>query len=125
MGNFRILERFIAILTEHCAGNFPLWLAPEQVIILPISEKFIEYSENILKSFNNSDIRASIDIRNEKIGKKIRDAEVKKIPLMIIIGEKEIQNDTLSVRVHREGDKGTLSLQEFHNFFNKKLNHIN
>jgi len=122
---FGSMERFIAILTEHCAGNFPLWLAPEQVIILPISEKFIEYSENILKSFNISDIRASIDIRNEKIGKKIRDAEVQKIPLMIIIGEKEIQNDTLSVRVHREGDKGTLSLQEFHDFFNKTLNHIN
>jgi threonyl-tRNA synthetase len=122
---FGSMERFIAILTEHCAGNFPLWLAPEQVIILPISEKFIEYSENILKSFNNSDIRASIDSRNEKIGKKIRDAEVKKIPLMIIIGEKEIQNDTLSLRVHREGDKGTLSLQEFHNLFISKLNHIN
>jgi len=88
---FGSMERFIAVLIEHCGGNFPLWLTPEQVAILPISEKFNENAKNISELLNNYDIRSFVDDRNEKDGRKIRDAEVKKIPLMILLGEKEIE----------------------------------
>jgi len=110
---FGSLERFIAVLIEHCAGKFPLWLAPEQFIILPVSEKYEEYAKKLLESLNNSDIRGLIDLRDEKVGRKIRDAELKKIPYMIIIGEKEVETDTLSVRKHGEGDLGTMSKLAF------------
>jgi threonyl-tRNA synthetase len=112
---FGSLERFIALLIEHCAGNFPLWLTPEQFIVLPISEKYEEYAKKLLESLNNSDIRGLIDMRDEKIGRKIRDAEMKKIPYMLIIGEKEMSEGMVSVRKHGEGDLGSMSIQEFEN----------
>jgi threonyl-tRNA synthetase len=112
---FGSLERFIALLIEHCAGNFPLWLTPEQFIVLPISEKYEEYAKKLLESLNNSDIRGLIDMRDEKIGRKIRDAEIKKIPYMLIIGEKEMSDGMVSVRKHGEGDLGSMSMQEFEN----------
>ncbi len=110
---FGSLERFVAVLIEHCAGNFPLWLSPDQYIILPISEKYADYAKTISDSLNNYDIRGLIDNRDEKIGKKIRDAEVKKIPFMLIVGEKEQEEGQVSVRKHGEGDLGSLSLDEF------------
>jgi threonyl-tRNA synthetase len=118
---FGSLERFIAILIEHCAGNFPLWLSPEQFIILPISEKYHDYAQNILKFQNNVDIRGLIDERNEKIGRKIRDAEMQKIPYMLIIGEKEADSQVVSVRKHGHGDVGSFSLDQFLNYFNTEL----
>lgn len=112
---FGSMERFIAILIEHTAGNFPMWLAPTQFIILPISDKYLEYSKKVLNSLENSDICGLIDERAEKTGKKIRDAEIAKIPYMLIIGEKEQENNTVSVRKHGEGDLGTFNLEEFKN----------
>ncbi|MFM6953528.1 MAG: threonine--tRNA ligase [Sphingobacteriaceae bacterium] len=112
---FGSLERFVAVLIEHCAGNFPLWLTPEQFIVLPISEKYEEYAKKVLESLNNSDIRGLIDMRDEKIGRKIRDAEIKKIPYMLIIGEKEMSEGQVSVRKHGEGDLGSMTMQEFEN----------
>lgn len=110
---FGSLERFVAVLIEHCAGNFPLWLSPDQYIILPISEKYADYAKSISDSLNNYDIRGLIDNRDEKIGKKIRDAEIKKIPFMLIVGEKEQEEQRVSVRKHGHGDLGSLSLMEF------------
>ncbi len=118
---FGSLERFIAILIEHCAGNFPLWLSPDQITILPISEKYNEYSQKVLKYLNNHDIRGFVDERNEKIGKKIRDSEVRKIPYMLIIGEQEADSQQVSVRKHKEGDLGVMSLDDFVDFFNNIL----
>jgi threonyl-tRNA synthetase len=110
---FGSMERFIAILLEHTGGNFPLWLASEQVIILPLGDKYQKYAEKVLTLLENSDIRALIDDRSEKTGKKIRDAEVKKIPYMLIIGEKEEKDGTVSVRKHRIGDLGVQEIDEF------------
>ena len=110
---FGSLERFMAILIEQCAGEFPLWLAPDQAIILPVTEKVNNYAEKLCKYLNNSEIRTSIDDRNEKIGKKIREAELKKIPYMLIVGEKEEADDSVAVRKHKEGDLGTLSVEAF------------
>jgi len=110
---FGSMERFVAVLIEHCAGKFPLWLSPEQVIILPISEKYQNYAEKVLQYLNNSDIRALIDDRSEKTGKKIRDAELRKIPYMLVVGEKEEAEDQVSVRKQGEGDLGVLSLSGF------------
>ncbi len=110
---FGSMERFIAVLLEHTGGNFPLWLTPEQVIILPISEKYEKYTKKVLTLLENSDIRALVDARNEKTGRKIRDAEVSKIPFMVIVGEKEEKDGTVSVRKHGEGDLGTFSIKDF------------
>ncbi|MCS6821843.1 MAG: threonine--tRNA ligase [Microscillaceae bacterium] len=110
---FGSLERFIAVLTEHCAGNFPLWLAPEQVAVLPISEKYHEYAHQVVQTLQEQDIRGQIDERDEKVQRKIRDAEVKKIPYMLIIGEKEQTEGTVSVRRHGQGDLGSFTLSEF------------
>lgn len=110
---FGSIERFIAVLTEHCAGQFPLWLAPEQGIILPISDRFMDYAEKVLHELNKCDIRVSIDERGEKIGRKIRDAELKKVPYMLIIGEKEVGEGAVSVRKHGEGDVGSMSVEQF------------
>lgn len=110
---FGSLERFVAVLIEHCAGKFPLWLSPEQITILPISEKYKEYAEEIKAALEEQDIVGQIDNRDEKIGRKIRDAEVKKIPFMLIVGEKEQEESKISVRKHGEGDLGSLSLDEF------------
>ncbi|MFT7443080.1 MAG: threonyl-tRNA synthetase, partial [Maribacter sp.] len=118
---FGSMERFIAVLLEHTAGNFPLWLTPDQVILLPISEKYQKYSEKVLESLENSEIRALVDDRNEKTGRKIRDAEVSKIPYMLIVGEKEEEEGTVSVRKHGEGDLGTFTIEEFVSLVNKEL----
>ncbi|WP_456376021.1 threonine--tRNA ligase [Lutibacter sp.] len=119
---FGSMERFIAVLLEHTAGKFPLWLTPEQVIILPISEKYQKYAENVLHLLENSEIRALIDSRSEKTGRKIRDAELKKIPFMLIVGEQEEENGTVSVRKQGEGDMGVLAINEFISFINKEIN---
>ncbi len=110
---FGSLERFVAVLIEHCAGNFPLWLAPEQFAVLPISEKFNEYAQSVVDKLKEIDIRGFLDDRDEKIGRKIRDAEVKKVPFMLIVGEKEVADGKVSVRKHGEGDKGSMYLKEF------------
>jgi threonyl-tRNA synthetase len=110
---FGSLERFIAVLIEHCAGNFPLWLSPEQFIILPISEKYEDYAKKLSESLKDSDICGLIDFRDEKIGRKIRDAEVKKIPYMLIVGEKEAAEGLVSVRKHGQGDLGSMSIEDF------------
>ncbi|MFA7274730.1 MAG: threonine--tRNA ligase [Crocinitomicaceae bacterium] len=110
---FGSMERFVAVLLEHCAGDFPLWLATDQVAILPISENYNEYAQNVLELLKNYDIRGFVDDRNEKIGKKIRESEMNKIPFMLIVGEKESENQTVSVRQRMEGDKGSLSIDAF------------
>ncbi len=110
---FGSMERFVAVLLEHCAGNFPLWLMPDQVIILPVSEKYHGFAENLSAYLENSDIRALIDERSEKVGKKIRDAEVKKYPYMLVVGEKEVESNSVSVRRHGQGDLGTMSFEAF------------
>ncbi len=110
---FGSMERFVAILLEHTAGNFPIWLTPDVFIILPISEKYQEYGEKLSKFLENDDIRGLIDNRNEKTGKKIRDAEMKKIPYMLIVGEKEAENGTVSVRKHGGEDVGEMTMEAF------------
>lgn len=117
---FGSLERFVAVLIEHCAGNFPLWLSPEQVVVLPISERFNGYAEVVLDTLKNMDIRGFIDDRDEKIGRKIRDSEVKKIPYMLIVGEREAAENKVSVRRHGQGDKGSLALADFVNQFREE-----
>ena len=114
-------ERFIGFLIEHYAGKFPLWLAPEQVRILPISEKFNEGCKNILQSLENYDIRASVDERGEKVGKKIRDAEIAKVPIMLVIGEKELEEGNVSVRKQGEGDQGVMSIEEFAHYVSSEV----
>ncbi len=121
---FGSMERFVAVLLEHCAGNFPLWLAPDQVIVLPISEKYENYAKKVSYFLKNVEIRAEIDSRNEKIGKKIRDAEILKIPYMLIIGEKEEQENTVSVRKHGTGDLGIMKLEEFAEHFENEIKNI-
>ncbi len=110
---FGSMERFVAVLLEHCGGNFPLWLTPEQVKILPVSDKYNEYAKEVAQFLEISDIRALVDERNEKIGRKIRDAEVSKTPFMLIVGEKEVESGQLSVRRHGQGDQGAMSKEEF------------
>lgn len=110
---FGSMERFVAVLLEHCGGNLPLWLAPVQLKVLPISDKFGEYAEQVAKALKAEGIRAEVDDRNEKIGKKIRDTELMKVPYMLVVGEKEMNEGMVAVRKHGEGDKGTLPLQEF------------
>ncbi|MDY0252949.1 MAG: threonine--tRNA ligase [Tenuifilaceae bacterium] len=110
---FGSMERFVAVLIEHSGGRFPLWLAPDQAVVLPISEKFNDYAKKVVDFLNNCDIRTLIDDRNEKIGKKIRDNELKRIPYLLIVGEKEAVDEKISVRVQGEGDKGQMNLDEF------------
>ncbi|HOW40330.1 MAG TPA: threonine--tRNA ligase [Bacteroidales bacterium] len=118
---FGSMERFVAVLIENSAGKFPLWLAPEKAVILPISEKFNDYAGKVLEILNNSDICTLIDERSEKIGKKIRDNELKRIPYLLIIGEKEVENGTISVRKQGEGDKGSMKIEEFVSFINDEI----
>lgn len=110
---FGSMERFVAVLIEHTAGKFPLWLSPTQVVVLPISEKINDYAYNVAKTLKKYDIRTEVDDRNEKIGRKIRDNELKRVPYLLIVGEKEAQNDEVSVRKRGEGDKGTKNLTTF------------
>ncbi len=118
---FGSLERFVAVLIENSAGKFPLWLAPEKAVILPISEKYNDYASNILEILNNSDICTLIDDRSEKIGKKIRDNELKRIPYLLIIGEKEVENGNISVRKQGEGDQGSMNIEEFVNLIHSEI----
>jgi len=110
---FGSMERFVAVLIEHTAGKFPLWLTPEQAIILPIGERFNDYAKKVAELLNNNDIRASIDDRNETVGKKIRENELKRVPFLLIVGEKELETSTISVRKQGEGDKGQMSAEAF------------
>lgn len=118
---FGSMERFVAILLEHTAGNFPLWLTPEPFILLPISEKYQEYGQKVLNLLENHDIRGLIDNRNEKTGKKIRDAELQKIPYMLIVGEKETENGTVSVRMHGGEDLGEMKMEAFRDLLIKEV----
>jgi threonyl-tRNA synthetase len=118
---FGSLERFVAVLIEHCAGKFPLWLAPEQISILPISEKYNDYAKKVLELLKNYDIRGLVDDRNEKIGKKIRDTELNKVPFMLIVGEKEAEENKISVRKQSVGDLGSFSVEEFAELINKEI----
>jgi len=118
---FGSMERFIGVLTEHCAGKFPLWLTPEQYAILPISDKYIDYAKKIEAELNQHDIRGYIDDRTESIGRKIRDTEVKKIPFMFIVGEKEEESKTISVRKQGDGDLGAMTMEKFAAYFQEQL----
>lgn len=118
---FGSMERFVAVLIEHCAGNFPLWLSPDQIAVLPISEKYADYAAQIYSELEENDIRGFIDHRDEKIGRKIRDAEVNKIPFMLIMGEKEQEEGKIAVRKHGQGDLGSFSLSEFIEIFKKEV----
>ena len=113
---FGSMERFVAVLLEHTGGKFPLWLTPDQVVVLPISEKFNDYAEEVARELNAQDVRTQIDDRNEKIGRKIRDNELKRIPYLLIVGEKEAQERKVSVRAQGEGDKGQMTIEEFAQF---------
>ncbi len=119
---FGSMERFVAVLLEHCAGNFPTWLTPTQIAILPISDKYMDYAQKVSYLLKNNDLRALVDERAEKTGRKIRDAEVSKVPYMLIVGEKEEESQTVSVRKHGEGDIGTMSIEEFIQKMNTEVN---
>ena len=127
---FGSLERFIAVLIEHCGGNFPLWLTPDQFAILPLSEKYNGYAQKVLDALTAMDLRGFLDDRNETIGKKIRDNEVKKVPFMLIVGEKEEAEQKVALRARGKGDVGEFSVDDFvkyvnqiiENDFNQKLN---
>jgi threonyl-tRNA synthetase len=118
---FGSMERFVAVLIEHCAGKFHLWLTPEQVAILPISEKYNDYAKKVLSLLKISDIRGFIDERNEKIGKKIRDTELMKIPYMLVLGEKEQAEELVSVRKQAEGDIGSMTTKAFAALLQKEV----
>ena len=115
---FGSMERFVAVLLEHTAGKFPLWLTPDQVVVLPISEKYNDYAHKVARQLSMSDVRAQVDDRNEKIGRKIRDNELKRIPYLLIVGEKEAEENKVSVRAQGEGDKGQMTIAEFAAFMN-------
>jgi threonyl-tRNA synthetase len=122
---FGSMERFVAVLIEHCGGNFPLWLAPVQIAVLPISEKYAAYADEVYAHLQSHNITGNVDHRDEKIGRKIRDAEMGKVPYMIIVGEKEQEEGRISVRRHGQGDLGTLTLEEFAAIFNKEADPAN
>jgi len=121
---FGSMERFVAVLIEHTGGKFPLWLTPEQAVILPISEKYNDFAKKVSDILNNSDIRTAIDDRNEKIGRKIRDNELKRIPYLLIVGEKEMETNSVSVRKQGDGDKGLMSLEDFATMINKEVEQL-
>ena len=110
---FGSLERFTAVLIEHAAGHFPLWLTPDQVAILPISEKYNDYAQKVKAYFDDQDVRAYIDDRNEKIGRKIRDNELKRVPYMLVVGEKEAADGLVSMRVQGGGEQATMKMEDF------------
>ncbi|MDO4691599.1 MAG: threonine--tRNA ligase [Porphyromonadaceae bacterium] len=119
---FGSMERFVAVLIEHTAGKFPLWLTPDQVVILPISEKFNDYAHSVARTLNDQDIRVQVDDRNEKIGRKIRDNELKRIPYMLIVGEKEAENGEVSVRKQGSGDAGSMKIATFAELIHSEVN---
>jgi threonyl-tRNA synthetase len=118
---FGSLERFVAVLIEHCAGSFPLWLTPEQFAVLPISEKYNDFAKDVQSKLIALGLRGKLDDRNEKIGKKIRDNEINKIPFMLVVGEKEASENTVAVREHGKGDIGSFTIEEFANIVNKSI----
>lgn len=118
---FGSMERFVAVLIEHTGGKFPLWLVPEQVVLLPVSEKYNDYAKKVCDLLNNSDIRTSIDERNETIGKKIRENELKRTPFLLVVGEKEADSETVAVRKQGDGDKGVMSIEEFKDLIKKEI----
>ncbi|MFI3289778.1 MAG: threonine--tRNA ligase [Rikenellaceae bacterium] len=118
---FGSMERFVAVLLEHTGGKFPLWLSPDQAVVLPISEKYNDYAEKVSKMLNRWDIRTQVDDRNEKIGRKIRDNEMKRIPYLLIVGEKEMEGGLVSVRMQGDGDKGQMSVKEFANYIAEQV----
>ena len=118
---FGSMERFVAVLIEHTGGKFPLWLTPEQFVILPVSEKFEDKAQELLNKLDSMDLRGSIDLRSEKIGRKIRDAELKKTPFMLIVGEKEVSEGTVSVRRHGVGDLGSMTVEAFAETINNEI----
>jgi len=118
---FGSMERFVAVLLEHTAGKLPLWLIPEQAVILPISEKFNDYAYEVAKRLDKDGVRAYVDDRNEKIGKKIRDNELKKVPYLLIVGEQEMADSQVAVRRQGEGDKGKMSIGEFAALINSEV----
>jgi threonyl-tRNA synthetase len=107
------MERFTAVLIEHTSGHFPLWLTPDQVVVLPLSEKYNEYAQSVLRTFTEQGVRGSIDLRNEKLGRKIRDNELKRIPYMVIVGEKEAAEGLVSMRQQGGGEQATMTIQQF------------
>lgn len=121
---FGSMERFIAVLIEHTAGRFPLWLAPDQVVVLPVSEKYNEYAHSVLKTLKQQDIRGEVDDRNEKMGRKIRDNELKRIPYLLIVGEREAENNEVSVRKQGDDDKGTMKVEAFANELKKEIDEM-
>jgi threonyl-tRNA synthetase len=121
---FGSMERFVAVLLEHTGGKFPLWLAPEQVVVLPVSEKFNDFAKKVCDFLNNSELRASLDDRNETIGKRIRENELKRIPYLLVVGEKEEMAGTVSVRKQGEGNKGSMTKEEFVAFINNEVKHL-
>ena len=112
---FGSIERFIGILIEHYAGNFPVWLAPMQVKILPITDRVAAYAKKIEEELKSANVRCSVDLRNEKVGYKIREAQLEKVPYMIVVGDKEVEDGSVAVRSRKDGDVGTMSLSEFKN----------
>ena len=121
---FGSMERFVAVLIEHTAGHFPLWITPEQVAILPISDKYNEYAEKVRKALDEQEVRAYVDDRSEKIGRKIRDNEMKHVPYLLIVGEKEAAEGTVSVRKQGEGDQGSLSIDDFAKKINAEVDEM-
>ncbi|MBM3449292.1 MAG: threonine--tRNA ligase, partial [Bacteroidetes bacterium] len=121
---FGSMERFVAILIEHCAGQFPLWLTPEQVRILPVSEKYNDYAKKVANSLEISDIRASVDDSNEKVGKKIREAELARVPYMLIVGENEMLAESVSARKKGVGDMGIFSISDFAKVVNEEVKNM-
>jgi threonyl-tRNA synthetase len=118
---FGSMERFVGVLIEHTEGKFPLWLTPEQFRILPVSDLYLDYANKVLNKLKSKGLRGSIDDRTESVGRKIRDTELKKIPFMLIVGEKEVEDDMVSVRKQAEGDIGKMKIEEFANFINDQL----
>ena len=121
---FGSMERFVAVLIEHTGGKFPLWLTPDQVVVLPISEKFNDYAKEVQAYLDSQDIRAIVDDRNEKIGRKIRDNEMKRIPYLLIVGEKEAANGEVSVRKQGEGDQGSKKIEDFAKILNEEVQNM-
>jgi threonyl-tRNA synthetase len=115
------MERFVALLIEHCGGDFPLWLAPDQVVVIPVSEKYTEYADKVFNQLEVNGITGYVDSRDEKVGKKIRDSEIKKIPMMLIVGEAEEKSDQISLRKRKEGDVGKYDLEEFIKYFSGEV----
>ena len=121
---FGSMERFVAVLLEHTAGRFPLWLAPEQAVIIPVSDKYLDYARKVATELEAADIRLEIDDRNETLGRKIRDNQLKRIPYMLIVGEKEAENDEVSVRKPGEGDLGSMKIANFAALLTDEVNQM-